>query len=679
MKKLLSLSLAALMAVSLWAGEVKFDFSSTAGLSAMGITAPEQSKGVNLTDVGPIVVDGVTLTAVNGSTQTRVWNSQGTYTLRIYVGGNITFSVESGSITGVEITAASTSNFDLLANVGNYTVANGVGTWSGSTSSVSFSHSTTKNAQIATVVVTTSSESPSDNPGGGGDVDPNITKLDSLVNLETLADGTEFQFTSEAYVNYQWGDYLWLQQLDADYYAYAALVYGDTGKQYQLGGVIPAGWTGKKTTYHGMVEITQPANFANATSLVEEDYYSPFDMTGYVSYILDPEEGYENFKVSMEGVTLSEIDEKGNFTITSNENDEDGNKVAVELSGYNKFGIDYPAIEEGETYYVEGMVNVYNDKYELYPITISTTPGTRMWKITYQGENGTSYKVADSLFVAVPGKNGIEGNVVLVTDNVDQILYDEYAEWGYTWYEDWYPSWIMLDCGDDLELYNTISKMKVLKPETVKGVLADVETNPRLVLSATPQELPDAEYPDLKLWAYNISQEKLIAAGNELGQVTGRYKLIGGEPYLCSAQDTVMVKLDFRYNEQLQETLVPGTRYDMMSVFKLNDAWNLDSDGQDAPAVTKQKVIAKTPEKRFKAPVRKSVNYYGSDYYTNYTICPLSASVTTGIDATSVAAQVVDVRYIGVTGVVSDAPFDGLNIVVTRYSDGTTTTTKVVK
>ena len=246
MRKYLSFVVMAIMAVASWAGEVTFDFSSESGLQAMGITAPAQSNGVNLTDVGTITIDGVNLTATNGSTETRVWNSQGSYTLRIYVGGSITFAVESGSITGVTINAASTSNFDLLANVGNYSVNGSVGTWDGSTSSVTFSHTTTKNAQIASIVVSTSDEDPTDDPNGEdpNPVDPNITKLDSLANLESLEDGTEFQFTTEAYVQYQWGNYLWLMQLDEEYYAYAALVYGDVGRTYQVGAVIPAGWTG---------------------------------------------------------------------------------------------------------------------------------------------------------------------------------------------------------------------------------------------------------------------------------------------------------------------------------------------------------------------------------------------------------------------------------------------------
>ena len=666
----------AIIAMATWAGEVTFDFSSQAGLQAMGITPPAQSNGVNLTDVGTITVDGVSLTAVNGSTQTRVWNSQGSYTLRIYQDGAITFSVESGSIVGITINAASTSNFDLLANVGNYTALDGTGTWTGSTATVSFTHPTTKNAQIASVVVTTSNEPPTDNPGGdpSNPVDPNITKLDHLMNLSSLDDDTKFQFTGEAFVNYQWGNYLWLQQLDDEGYAHAALVYGNVDKQYQLGAVIPAGWTGVKTTYNGLMEITSPEHFNNATSLVQEDYYTPFDMTGWVSYILDPEEGYENFKVSMDGVVLSDIDDNGNFTITSYEKNEAEEMVPVTLPGYNRFGIEYPAIEQGETYNIEGMVTIHNNNYELYPISITAAPGTRLWKITYNGVDGTNYKVADSLYVVLPAKNEIDGNIIFVTDNVDQILYDEYAEWGFTWYEDWYPSWIALDCGDDEQLYNTIAAMKVLKPETVRGTLDNVDTNPRLIISSAPSELPDAEFPALKLWAYNISQEKLIAAGHEYGQVTGAYRLIDGEPYLCSAQDTVQVKLDFRLNPELQSQLTEGTRYDLVSIFKLNDEWAATSS--EAPAKKAKQIVAGSKRK---ALMPKSVDYHGSDYYTNYTICPVSASATTAITSVDASRQVTQVTYVNMMGVESATPQPGMNIVVTRYNDGSTTVTKVVK
>ena len=667
MRRFLSMAVMAVIAVAACANVVTFDFSTVGGLSAMGITAPEQSHGVNLTDVGTITVDGVNLTAANGSTETRVWNSQGSYTLRVYQNGSITFAVESGSITGVTINAASTSNFDLLANVGNYSLSGSVGTWTGSTSSVTFSHPTSKNAQIATVVVTTSDEDPTDQPGGEDPdpVDPNITKLDSLANLDTLDDGTEFQFTSEAFVQYQWGDYLWIMQLDDEYYAYASMVYGNVGREYPIGAIIPAGWTGKKTTYKGLVEITNPTHFNNATSMTSADYTAPFDMTGYMSYI-EPDH-YENMRVKFNGIALSEIDANGNFTITSNETDADGNDITVTLAGYNKFGIDYPAVDPAESYNIDGMVTIYNNNYQLYPITIEEAPGTRLWKVTYEGLEG-NMKIADSLYVVMP----LVDNQILVTDNATEVLVDTYAEWGYTWYQDWYPTWIALDCGDNTELFNAINQMQVLAPNTVKGEMVDVSTNPRLILSSTPTAITDPLFENYHIYSYDLSEDKIQALGNEMGQALGWFKVINGESYLCSALDTVKVRLDFGLNPDLQNQLVEGTRYIFTCVFKVNEPW--ESDGKAAP------------ERSFKAAKRKAmkamapkVHYGDNDYYTNYTIMPVSADVLTAIDNLDATKQVTKVSYVSTTGVVSDKPFQGVNIVITQFNDGSRIVTKAVK
>lgn len=668
MRKFLTFAVMALIAVAAWAGEVTFDFSSEAGLQAMGITAPAQSNGVNLTDVGTIAMDGVSLTAVNGSTETRVWNSQGSYTLRIYVGGSITFAVESGSITDVTINAANTSNFDLLANVGNYSVNGAVGTWNGSTSSVTFSHTTTKNAQIATIVVTTSNEAPTDDPNGEdpNPVDPNITKLDSLANINTLDDGTEFQFTTEAYVQYQWGNYLWLMQLDADYYAYAAMVYGNVARTYQVGAVIPAGWTGVKTTYKGLVEITDPTHFKNATGLVDDMFTEPFDMTGYMSYI--ESDHYENMRVKFNGIALSDIDNSGNFTITSNEKDEDGNDITVTMAGYNKFGIDYPVVDPAERYNIDGMVTIYNNNYQLYPISIEEALGTRLWKVTYEGLEG-NMKIADTLYVALPMTDG----QILVTDNATEVLVDTYAEWGYTWYQDWYPTWIALDCGDNTELYNAICQMQALAPNTVKGEVVDVNTNPRLILSSTPTGIADPDFESLHLYSYDLNDGKIYALGNEMGQATGRYKLINGDPYLCSAQDTVQVRLDFSLNPELEITLNEGSRYDMTCVFKLSEPWEAE-DASYAPRRSYKSAVNRV----MKAPSLKA-KISDADYYTNYTIMPISASSITGINDIDVAKQAVKVSYVNMTGTVSDNPFPGMNIVITHYNDGSRTVAKQVK
>lgn len=54
-------------------------------------------------------------------------------------------------------------------------------------------------------------------------------------------------------------------------------------------------------------------------------------------------------------------------------------------------------------------------------------------------------------------------------------------------------------------------------------------------------------------------------------------------------------------------------------------------------------------------------------------------NVPTAISTVNTGAQVESVRYYNTIGVESETPFQGLNIVVTRYSDGTTTTVKAVR
>ena len=53
--------------------------------------------------------------------------------------------------------------------------------------------------------------------------------------------------------------------------------------------------------------------------------------------------------------------------------------------------------------------------------------------------------------------------------------------------------------------------------------------------------------------------------------------------------------------------------------------------------------------------------------------------VITGVISLDNARQVVSEKYYNPAGIESDTPFKGVNIVVTRYSDGSTTTTKILK
>jgi hypothetical protein len=654
MKRFFSIFLMALMAFSvLRAADVTFDFSSAEGIAAMGYAVPAQSSATNLTQTGPVTVGGVTLSATDGSTETRIWNSQGSYTLRIYVDGSITLSVAEGSITGITVNAANTSNFDLIASVGDYTTEGAVGTWAGSATEVTLTHVGSKNAQVASLVVSTTGDEPQVDPEDP--IDPDIFKLDSLQNLAALEEGTAFQFMSDVYVNYQWHEYLWVMQLDSEGNAIAGLIYGDTGKEYRLGSVIPAGWTAVKQTYRSQVEAASPAHFGNAKNILDEDYYSPFDCTGYLSYLADPDEGWDNYKVYLEGVNLSPIQSNGTFMITSTEADEDGMTYEASLTGFNKFGIDYPDVDPTEVYSIEGMMSIYNGEMELFPTSITNDPGTKLWKVLYEGEDGNQYKLNDTLYVAA-AVDSESTKLIFVTDNVDQIYYDTYADWGYAEWMEWYPDWIALDCTGNQDMFDAIAQMQVIQPATVKGLLQDRMTNPRLMLNSVPVAIDDAELPTLSLFKYDLSNDYVTAMGNEVGRADGYFFYKDGLPCLCSEQDTVVIKLNYDYAPALEAVMAqkPGFNYGLLGVFTLDEAWEENS--------------AQGPMRRIHAT--------DENYYTNYTFHPLAILSCASIDETLAGEQVVDVKYVSPTGVVSPVPQDGVNIVVTTRSDGSTTTFK---
>ncbi len=81
------------------------------------------------------------------------------------------------------------------------------------------------------------------------------------------------------------------------------------------------------------------------------------------------------------------------------------------------------------------------------------------------------------------------------------------------------------------------------------------------------------------------------------------------------------------------------------------------------------------------APMLKSegdANYYVIEGTTDRTF-NWQEGIVTGVARLTTGGEVQSVTYYNVAGAASSRPWQGVNIVVTRYSDGTSTTTKVVK
>lgn len=76
----------------------------------------------------------------------------------------------------------------------------------------------------------------------------------------------------------------------------------------------------------------------------------------------------------------------------------------------------------------------------------------------------------------------------------------------------------------------------------------------------------------------------------------------------------------------------------------------------------------------------KAADPNGDYYIAEYTISDaLTSDIPTSINGVESYRQVVSEKYYNPAGIESDTPFKGVNIVVTRYSDGSTSTVKVLK
>lgn len=133
-----------------------FVFNTAEGLQELGIAlpAPKAATDIN-TD---LTKDGITLSNTKGSTATRIYNSNGKYSLRIYKKGTLTLKAGGANITKITITGYSASNFGLSTTQGTYNVSGTVGTWTGTESAVTFK--VDANTYINTIEVAINGETP---------------------------------------------------------------------------------------------------------------------------------------------------------------------------------------------------------------------------------------------------------------------------------------------------------------------------------------------------------------------------------------------------------------------------------------------------------------------------------------------------------------------------------------
>ena len=171
------------------------------------------------------------------------------------------------------------------------------------------------------------------------------TDVESLEIAADLADDTEFRFTGNAVVTYQYGQYLYIKD-DTDY----GLIYGSTnGGQnpvFAQGTELAPNWEAKVDIYNGLHE------FVSVTGL---------DSIGITT-------------VAPEMITADQMEDKVNAYVQIDHVKSVTGTTATLIDGttvalYKRFGISIPEFDNADAI-ITGIVSVYNGTYQINFISV---------------------------------------------------------------------------------------------------------------------------------------------------------------------------------------------------------------------------------------------------------------------------------------------------------------------
>ena len=225
--------------------------------------------------------------------------------------------------------------------------------------------------------------------GTSGDTpQPKTTNVATVAELNALENGTAFTYTSDALVVYLNGAYAYIKDDTG-----SSLIYDSSKTKFAnlgTGSRITANWTGKVSIYNNLFEAVPDDVLPTAGTSAVLVTYPDAAITDVVAANM-------NQVVVLKGVTYTAPEGK-NFTITEG---------GVEVKGYNTFGIEIAAPEEGKNYNITGVISVYKENAQFLPIAIEEAGG---------GDPGidpsaTIYELPISKFAPWDGTS-IEGNVI---------------------------------------------------------------------------------------------------------------------------------------------------------------------------------------------------------------------------------------------------------------------------
>ena len=227
------------------------------------------------------------------------------------------------------------------------------------------------------------------------------------------------------------------------------------------------------------------------------------------------------------------------------------------------------------------------------------------------------------------------------------------------WCTDDLGNWVKVVSDD----YETLKSANVLQGNSIQGKMSDLDTNPVFTLTATPTTADVGSKTTIEIGLYDVVRNFSQVQPDEIAFFNGYYFVENGTPKLrgyggTSGHKGQSLVLDItKYVTGVKMT--EGNNYSLLCAIQINAPWD-EEESSNAP--------------------RRVSKSDGDSYFTNYTAYALAApEEVTGITENMLNKEVDHIDYVNTIGQVSDTPWQGVNIVVTHYSDGSTSTAKVVK
>lgn len=387
-----------------------------------------------------------------------------------------------------------------------------------------------------------------------------------------------------------------------------------------------------------------------------------------------------------------------NSLMTEAEEDAMGNDVAVitiDSDGRAHIHFNYAG---GDNRYLQywnrdRLFNTYKTEYDdraVYIYGVEATPLATIEKEGVTTEGMNQYTIADELVVvwanADEGKLWCkdQGNVSIAKTEIKDGQVDYMKEVGQQHGEWDQSNWVVLQFpkptmpeNDPIKTLLNNAVGKYIEPATVTGYYID-DNNYTI-------QMAQAETYTLALKAGADTTKNVYCTANFLpdnlninGQngAAGIYHGENRNYFFMNPKIQEVCSITFAEWTGDNTFVVPVNDAQINGSFKVD--WTYNAEGPQSPA--------SNTAYRFVAAVQRpqGSTYLKADQEYPIIVYPLDftaeSALPTAINTVEVGnGEIKSIKYVNVAGMVSDTPFQGVNIVVTEYTDGSRTTTKMLK